>query len=280
MKIFIANIIRSASKIFFEEFANVYAARNMGNKVINKANHLDYLMLNTLRNRHLGNRCFILGNGPSLSLKDINRLKNEYTFASNKIYLIYGDTTWRPTFYSAEDPLLVKNVSYEISKLQQSTKLFPEHMLQFIQRDINTHFIPFIPQLNKLDKRHNEEDRAFSLDLTNGINWGSTITYSMIQMAVFMGFKRIYLIGVDHSYVKPKKMNGNKYICEGEVNHFHKDYRMIGEEWNDPKVTTLERSYEYAENVCKEIGVKIYNASRKTQLDVFEKINFDDIENI
>lgn len=275
---FIKYAIRGVAYIFWDEFAEKYTSLcSEKTSPKDKANVYDFLMLNSLRSRHLGKRCFILGNGPSLNVEDINKLKNEYTFASNKIYLIYDKTTWRPTYYSAEDPLVVKNNNKEISSLKQSTKLFPAHMLQFIKRDMNSYFIPFIPQPKRLNPKLSDDERDFSLDLVHGINWGSTITYSMLQMAVFMGFKTIYLLGVDHTYVVPKKMKGDIYISDGEINHFHKDYRKPGEEWNDPKVDTLTRSYEYAEEICSKNGVKVYNASRKTALNAFETCNLDDI---
>ena len=51
--------------------------------------------LTNLQNIHKGKRAFILGNGPSLSIADLNKLKNEITFASNKIYLAFEKTDIR-----------------------------------------------------------------------------------------------------------------------------------------------------------------------------------------
>ena len=39
----------------------------------------------------------------------------------------------------------------------------------------------------------------FSDDLTEGIYSGTTVLYAMFQIAVYMGFKNIYLLGVDFS---------------------------------------------------------------------------------
>ena len=98
-----------------------------------------------------------------------------------------------------------------------------------------------------------------------------------IQLACFMGFSEIYLLGIDHSYKVPSKKEGNKYVSEGEVNHFHPDYRKPGELWHEPNLEVLEHSYETARRACEKLGVKIVNASRSTKLDVFERENLDKV---
>ena len=43
---------------------------------------------------------------------------------------------------------------------------------------------------------------GFSRDIASVVYSGQTVTYSMIQFAAYMGFKEIYLIGVDCNYSK------------------------------------------------------------------------------
>jgi hypothetical protein len=112
--------------------------------------------------------------------------------------------------------------------------------------------------------------------------WGSTVVFTMIQWAIYLGSKEIYLLGVDFSFELPKKQIVNEYnridlICEGEINHFHKDYRKIGEKWNLPNLEIQIKSFTKAKKYAQEHGIKIYNASRETKLDVFERINFDEV---
>ena len=40
-----------------------------------------------LKDIHKGERCFIIGNGPSLNKLDLSKIKDEYTFGVNAIYL-------------------------------------------------------------------------------------------------------------------------------------------------------------------------------------------------
>ena len=49
------------------------------------------LKLNKLKDVGKGKRCFIIGNGPSLNIGDLEKLNNEITFASNRIYKLLNE---------------------------------------------------------------------------------------------------------------------------------------------------------------------------------------------
>ncbi|MDR1242478.1 MAG: hypothetical protein LBM00_06835 [Deltaproteobacteria bacterium] len=233
----------------------------------------DYTFLNAIRNSHYGERCFIIGNGPSLTMEDLDKLVAEFTLASNKIYLAFDSTKWRPSLYSVEDSLVATNCHNEISRIDGCIKLFPSNMLPFIRRTRAHQFVKWIPP-----EKDNSPVRFFSRDLSGGLHWGSTVTYSLLQIAVHMGFKKIYLLGVDHIYIEPvTKASKNILVSQGERNHFHPGYRKPGETWHAPLLDTLERSYEFARDYCNSIGVKIFNASRRTALDIFPRIGLDDV---
>ena len=232
----------------------------------------DNTFFNSLRNRHLGQRCFVLGNGPSLTVSDLELLKNEITFAANKIYLCFDETNWRPTYYSVEDLLVAQNCRSEIMALDGTTKIFADHMLPYLPRQPNHHYARWLPPAD-----NRSPFREFSTDLTKGICWGSTITYSMLQMAVHMGFKEIYILGLDHSYVEPKTKQDGALISDGEVNHFHPEYRKPGEKWHYPVLDRLEQSYQFAKDYCDSIDVKVWNASRFSKLDIFPRANLDEV---
>lgn len=70
--------------------------------------------LRRLQNRHCGGRCFIIGNGPSLTMTDLEQLRDEVTFASNKIYLAFKMTSWRPSYYVLEDNHMIEQHHEEI----------------------------------------------------------------------------------------------------------------------------------------------------------------------
>lgn len=232
----------------------------------------DEAFLNATRNRYLGQRCFVLGNGPSLRVSDLELLRDEVTFAANKIYLCFDETNWRPTYYSVEDLLVARNNMAEIMSVEGTTKIFPHHMLPLLPRRPNHHYARWLPPAD-----NRSPHREFSTDLAKGICWGSTITYSLMQMAVHMGFREIYILGLDHSYVEPDTKKDGALVSQGEVNHFHPDYRKTGEVWHLPVLDRLETSYGFAKTYCDSIGVKVYNASRYSKLDVFPRVDLDTV---
>ena len=234
-------------------------------------------MLSLLRDRHQGERAVIVGNGPSLKADDLNRLCNLVTFGSNKIYLAYEETRWRPTYYSVEDHLVLQNNLEQIQTLSGSVKIFPANTRDFGYHAGDTVFVPFLPPTSFEAPLSDPEFPAFSRDLSHGIAWGSTIVYSQIQMALYMGCSEIILIGVDHSYQTPPERHGNQYISSGEQNHFHPEYRTPGEAWHQPNLKVLDVSYAKARAVCEDANVRVLNASRESALTIFERANFDDL---
>lgn len=229
------------------------------------------------RNQFLGKRCFILGNGPSLTLEDIERLRWEYTFASNKIYLCFPQTSWRPSFYMVEDLLVLEQNIDILHNLSGTTCFYPHFFQKKLGENHNRIYFRALPAQYAASPLRDPEFPGFSYDALQGIFWGSTVIYSQIQLAVFMGFRELYLLGVDHQYILPRKKIKNYYISEGEKNHFHPDYRKPGEKWYQPQLEVMERSYAHALAACHHVGVKLGNASRQTCLNILPHVNLDEI---
>lgn len=263
------NFIKTSSILYANLLYEIYKIK------INLSIYYDNFQLFLLKNKHKSKKIFLIGNGPSLKIEDLDKLKNEITFAANKIYLSYDQTDFRPTYYIVEDDLVYKQNYEQISSLKGSTKLFPSYA-KIWGKPIKNGIYFKMSYMEPTSK----EFPKFNPDPINGMFWGSTVVFTMIQWAIYVGSKEIYLLGIDFSFDVPKKQIVNKYnridlICEGEINHFHKDYRKIGEKWNLPNLEIQIKSFMKAKEYAQEHGIKIYNASRETKLDVFEKINFD-----
>ena len=68
------------------------------------------------RNSYSGKRCFLVATGPSLTISDLDLIKNEYSFSCNSIIKIFGQSDFRPTFYAIQDNLGFQFWGKEIAK--------------------------------------------------------------------------------------------------------------------------------------------------------------------
>jgi len=231
--------------------------------------------LKALANRHIGSRAFVLGNGPSLRISDLDRLRSEITFACNKIYLAFPETDWRPTYYTVEDHLVAQQNQQEIEAMEGvGAKLFPHTLALHGVHFTNSQTYPFIwkdvyPSLPE-----------FSDDALQGLHWGSTVVYSMLQLAAFMGIREVYLLGVDFSFTIPSTSEGSTgkfkiYVSEGERNHFHPDYRKPGEHWHQPNLDYQEKSFLSARKYFETHGGRLFNATRGGRLACLPRVDFD-----
>lgn len=226
-------------------------------------------------NKYQGKRCFIVANGPSLRTDDLDLLhKNgEITFAMNRIYNIFPNTDWRPTFYVCEDEKIAMGKEEEINQVVAQEKFIPIEInwWQGISVENALYF-----HLN-YDK-DKQMKYGFSSNCSQQIDCRGTVTCTCMQIAAYMGFSEIYLLGVDHNFQRTVDINGN-VIVDNTV----KDYFCDGydEDIKDSVVHDMgnnTRAYIDAKKYCDETKrTTIYNATRGGKLEVFERVDFDDL---
>lgn len=231
-----------------------------------------------LHGRHELRRAFILGMGPSLAVEDLDKLKDEITFACNKIYLCFDETDWRPTYYSVIDILVAENNRYEINRLDL-TKIYTEGIKEVFSKDKGAIWVSELAPL--LDKEGQRYFRV-SEDLQYGVYGGFTVIFFQIQLALYMGIREIYLLGLDFSFdlgtrTGETSKSGEVLVSDGEVNHFHKDYRKKGETWTVPQLDMQKMAFQAAQDYADANGIRIFNASRITKLEVFERVDLDEV---
>jgi len=226
-----------------------------------------------LRNIHANRRCFIIGNGPSLMIEDLEKLKNEITFAANKIYLAFDKTNWRPTYYAVTDDFVAKQNYPEINKLSGFPKFFPCHAKTLWGTPFDDAiYFRYIYYQNRYP-----QPPRFGLKPACKIYAGRTVLYAFIQLACFMGIREIYLLGVDFNFIEPPNKVGRTLISDGESNHFHPDYRAPGEKWVEPKLNQQKKAFEKAATTVEMLGGRILNATREGKLEVFTRVNFNEL---
>lgn len=252
----IENPIRSSlQKSFSGNIVDIYQYQEKRKK--------KYEYLKKYKDVYKGKRCFVIGNGPSLKKEDLMLLEKnkEITFAANGIFHIYDKTTWRPTHYMLCDALAYRDLYDNIERIENENSFIAD----FYYTDFKS-----INRANRfylINKIYNSDKFPFSDDAVKGLYSGRTITYVMIQMACYMGIKEIYLLGVDWT--------GGKGTGVGRIDFFEGHKKRI--ENNTPFDIFYEEKYafESALRYAAAHGIKIFNATRGGELEVFERVEFD-----
>ncbi len=220
------------------------------------------------KDRYHGKRCFVIGTGPSLKSDDLTLLNDEYTFASNSIFRYFDQTNWRPTFYSVCDRTYFRaNFDKCLSVNPKKARLFP---LDFIDD-----FDIFDNSLYYSRVAITWKRRSFKTNPLRGMAEGSTVTYFLLQLAAYMGFSEVYLLGIDFNY-STSINNQGKIIEQKEVRDYAFDDKASN--YTMPNLDAGFISYSAAQKYCeKHSEFRIYNATRGGKLEVFPRVNFDDI---
>jgi glycosyltransferase involved in cell wall biosynthesis len=240
--------------------------------------------LKSLKNKFLNKRIFIIGNGPSLNKIDFSKLKNEYTFGVNKIYLMSERIDWHPTFYTSIDWRVVPDDYKNINSLGNGTTFFFPNRFRGLLREGTDVYWYFSRGGGKslYDK--------FEKDITKGVAGRGTVLVPAIQIAFYFGFREIYLIGVDANFVISKNViqSGRDRFGTGvkleltsthddDPNHFDPRYFGAGAKWHDPNVDEIFRGFIGCRKGVELHGGKLLNATIGGKLDVLPRVDFDSL---
>ncbi len=215
------------------------------------------------KNIHKGETCFIIGNGPSLNRMDLRPLANHYTFGLNKIYLMFDKVDLNLSYLVSVNMEVIKQSKEVYQNLTIPTFLSYLHSANLEFRNKSLNYIFSIGGVK------------FSKNISKQTFEGATVTFVALQIAYYMGFEKVFLIGVDHNF----KSSGNPYEyqkLEGkDVNHFDPKY-FSGQLWGIPDLETSQKAYKMAKEVFERDGRKIFDATVEGKLKVFKKISYNE----
>lgn len=222
-----------------------------------------YSELKHFAGRYKDKRCFIVCTGPSLTLEDVERLQGEYTFSMNSITKIFPRTNWRPTFYLIQDEAGYLKLEKDLQTYKLENRFVSDMLMDQLKLKEKFIIYPFDvlnhpPNGIHMAPRYFFSDNAYSI-----IYDGFSVTYSAMQLAVYMGFKEIYLIGCDCDYSGEKKHFVN-YDSQRTFTPPASEQNMIS-------------AYRMAKKYADTHGIRICNATRGGKLEVFKRVNFDEL---
>jgi glycosyltransferase involved in cell wall biosynthesis len=251
--------------------------------------------LSSFRNIHRNERCFVMGNGPSLNQMDLNRLDGQIVFACNSAFLLFPRISWRPRYYTCVDSRVLPDRAVEIDEMLSlnpgTIGFFPaviqEHTGQkrrsparfVVSAGANRYF--FNETSNSTE---NLPHSMFSYDIDANVVQPFTVAITMLQIAAYMGFREIVLIGCDTNYVIPRTVSrlkekegpGVALVSrrDDDPNHFDPRYFGRNRKWHDPQPEKMIAHYAYAKQALDAIGVVVYNATVGGRLEVFPRREF------
>jgi hypothetical protein len=220
--------------------------------------------LERFRDAYAGERCFILGNGPSLAHMDLEKLRNEHTFGLNRIYLLSQRTGFSPSFLVAVNTLVLEQFGHEIDSLPMP-KFLGHDSLDHVRPDALTFFLRYNPI------------PGFYHGFQHGLWHGATVTFVAIQIAHFMGFTSVYLIGVDHRFECKGQPHERQTSRQADPNHFDPSYFGPGVDWHLPDLETSETAYHIAKIQFRESRRRIANAGLGGELNIFPRVDFNSL---
>lgn len=218
--------------------------------------------LAALQNIHKGQRCFIIGNGPSLRQTDLQKLRGEFTFGLNRVYLLFPELGFTTTYLLSMNDLVIQQCASEILALP-IPKFLAWRSHRFLHPTQDTNFLYTTYTGPK-----------FARNVTGRLWEGATVTYVALQLAYHMGFETVILIGVDHNFVT--KGDANKTVTSqgDDPNHFAPNYFGKGFRWQLPDLETSERAYRLARAAYEADGRKVLDATIGGKLAVFPKVDY------
>ena len=219
--------------------------------------------LASLRDQHRGERCFVLGNGPSLLRTDLRRLGHEVTFGMNRIYLHFDRMGFATTYYVAVNTLVIEQCAEDILRLTMP-RFVTWRARRWLRRD---------PEVIFVDTDYTGPE-VFATDACGRVFEGSTVTFVALELAYHMGFDEVVLLGIDHNFSAKGPPNATIVSQGDDHDHFSPGYFGKGFRWQLPDLEGSERAYRLARAAFEQDGRRVLDATPEGKLTVFPKVDY------
>jgi len=225
--------------------------------------------LKGLKDIHKGKRAFIIGNGPSLRQTDLSKLKDEFTFGMNRIYLLFPELGFHTTYFVSINDLVIEQFADDILALP---------MPKFLAWRSHRHFPTQLPITELPTFLYTSyTGPRFSSDVRCRVWEGATVTNVALQLAFHMGFEQIILIGVDHNFASKGDANKTVVSQGDDPNHFAPNYFGKGAKWQLPDLDTSEIGYALARDAYRNAGREVLDATVGGKLTIFPKVDYNSL---
>lgn len=238
------------------------------------------------KNIHSGERCFIIGSGPSLKSQDLSLLKDEFVICVNQCSRNSQFNDMKPNYYVCVDQNFFRideNNPEDTELLSVFEKLTSvEGMHCFFPIQQKESFIKRFNLDERIDVNYIISGEVFTetysrdIDLTGMIPTFGTVVQTAVLLAVYMGFKEIYLLGCDNTSIIVtlnsvlKKNNDEFYsydVSDNENKRMENMVERTGVERYASAYYSAVRDYRRLYSYCKKKEISLVNCSAETAID-------------
>lgn len=236
------------------------------------------------RNVLEGHRAFVVGNGPSLNLQDLDRLTGENLIVSNSFYhhplaqsqqpvaLCLADPKW----FSDAQPAHQRDLNQMRQVLRATNFFVPTWAFESVA---NHSLLPTERTFYCRMEGGTHESSEFSYDLTRPIPGVWNVSHFQIMVALFMGCNPIYLVGMDHDWFSAGNRLSHFYDEDAGPSDSGQTSQRPQRDYDDLLLEVLRvwHGHRHLRVVAERNGHTILNATAGGLLDVYERAAFDSL---
>lgn len=220
--------------------------------------------LESCKNKHQRETLYLLANGPSINKTDLNILKGKNVMCMNRFYIKFKDLSFTPTYLVCIEETVLDQFSEDFAKLPVPTF-------------VNWRTRHKIPGVHYLKETFNISP-FFQPNITKPANTGGTVTFMCLQLAYYMGFEKVVILGMDHSFKETgTAAKAEIRTQEKDESHFDPNYFPKGMKWVIPDLQKSEYSYHLADVYYKQHNRIIIDATIGGKCPIFTKGNIEDL---
>lgn len=221
--------------------------------------------LQRFKNRHKGEEMVLICNGPSLNRTNFNLIRKRHIMGLNKIFLGFNKFKIYPKYYVAVNQKVIEQSKEQIEKLNCIKFMPPQEDRSILNESALSYWIKAdLPPM------------GFSTDLALGVHQGWTVTHVGLQIAYYMGFDRVVIVGMDHRYRFQGIPNELEVLNGPDPNHFTEGYFQDCA-WNNPDLRQSEEAYRIARYTYEAAGRAIIDCTIEGACEVFEKRSLEEV---
>jgi len=229
--------------------------------------------LSDLKNLHENEKCFVIGAGPSLYGLDSSVLEKHVVIAVNSSVVIFKWCKGEPDrrFWVSNDTLCMRWDYFWTQVLRAQCNRVVRTSWSRYDKKIEGHgFRYFRP-------RKSGADDGKSLSASDGGLCSISSVPTSIDLAILLGCKKIFLLGVDH-----KMLNAKSHFWQfWPVKKWpkRKDRNRFFRPEQSHQTAVFEKNmavYKALDIYAKENGVEIYNCTKRSVIKSFPKITLDE----